>query len=231
VRKFFVSASRTAGTHPPGLVALWSGEGDGKDAIGNIDAGLTDIGFAEGQLGQAFSLNGTSSSVRIPASPTLDVGMGDGFTIIAWIKPANLAQRNEIFEWNNGETWGVHLQILAPEEYLRLGAGNLYACVRGTDRQEHIFWARSGTLIANAFQQVGFSYDKVSGIARLFCNGVIVAEQNIGHVIPQTSYDLYFGKPAGDSRSSFSGLIDEASIYNRALSGAEIRGDYDGSKK
>lgn len=222
VRRLTVTAASCPGSHPPGLVALWSGEGDSRDSVGGNTALLTDITFADGKVGQAFSFNGAGSSIRIPASPALDIGAGDGFTVMAWIKPSNLSGRNEVFEWNNGGTWGVHLQMLGPQEF-GLGAGNLYACVRGTDGQEHIFWARGGTLRANIFQHVAFSYDKISGIARLFCNGTIVAEQNVGSVTPQTSYDLYLGKPAGDDRSSFSGLIDEASLYNRALSPAEIQ--------
>lgn len=78
------------GNMPPGLVALWSGEGDGKDSIGGNAATLTDITFTKGIVGQAFHFNGKSSSIRISASPSLDVGADQGFTIMAWIKPSNV---------------------------------------------------------------------------------------------------------------------------------------------
>jgi len=44
------------GTHLPGLVALWSGDGDGNDSVGGNTATLTDISFEEGKVGQAFLL-------------------------------------------------------------------------------------------------------------------------------------------------------------------------------
>lgn len=212
-----------------GLVALWPGEGDGNDSAGGNNAILTDISFTEGKAGRAFLLNGTSSSIKIAASPALDVGTGDGFTVTAWIKPFNLAeeQRNQIFEWNDGNSsrpapWGVHLQMCRPYE-MGLGAGNLVADVQGADGQQHLISARGGTIAANIFQHVALSYDKASGVARLFCNGTIVAEQNLGHFTPLTSYDFYIGRrPAGDVINSFSGLIDEVGIYNRALSREEI---------
>jgi hypothetical protein len=227
IRSIKVSAMTPAAS---GLVGSWSGEGDGKDSAGGNDATLTDVSFADGKVGRAFSLNGTSSGIKVPASAALDVGTGDGFTVMAWIKPFNLAeqQRNPIFEWNNGDssqtkTWGVHLCMMRPYEN-GLGAGNLWASVHDTDGQEHLISARGGTLAANIFQHVALSYDKVSGIARLFCNGTIVAEQNLGHFTPQTSYDFYIGqRPAGDVSCSFSGLMDEVGIYNRALSAAEIQ--------
>ena len=68
VRKLTVSAASEAGAHPPGLVALWSGEGDGNDSAGGNTATLTDITFVDGKVGQAFSFNGLSSCIKMPAS-------------------------------------------------------------------------------------------------------------------------------------------------------------------
>jgi hypothetical protein len=54
IRKLTVSVTCAAGSHPSGLIALWSGENDGIDAVGGIEADLTDITFVKGQVGQAF---------------------------------------------------------------------------------------------------------------------------------------------------------------------------------
>ena len=227
VRKFSVAVGGVGG-YPPGLVASWPGEGNGLDSIGGNTATLTDITFVEGKVGQAFSFNGVSSSIRIPASSALDVGKGEGFTMTAWVKPTSLNEREQIIEWNNAGpnqtvTWGVHLLMLEPAN-LNLGAGNLVGNVHGTDGQDHFVTARGGTLAANVFRHIAFSYDKNSGVTRLFCNGTMVAEQNIGQVMPLTAYDLYLGRrPAGNCINSFSGLIDEVQIYNRALSAEEIK--------
>jgi hypothetical protein len=216
---------------PPGSVGLWSGEGSGKNSVGGSIATLTDVTIKKSEMGQAFSFDETNSGIKILATKPLNVGRGKGFTIMAWIKPSDLSQRNEIFEWDNAApgqivTWGVHMQMLKPQEF-GLGAGNLYASVHDTDGREHMVMARGGTITANVFQHVALSYDKTSGIARLFCNGKIVAEQKIGQVTPQTSYDFYIGRrPAGDGLHSFSGLIAKAGVFNRALSTSEIQAIY-----
>jgi hypothetical protein len=53
---------------PSGVVALWSGDGNGKDSAGWNNGTLTDITFAKGKVGQAFHFNGKSSFIKIPAS-------------------------------------------------------------------------------------------------------------------------------------------------------------------
>ncbi len=212
---------------PPGLVGMWSGEGGGKDWAEGNSATLTGVSLKSSEMGRAFSFDETNSGIKIPATPSLDVGQGQGFTIMAWIKPSGLSRRNEILEWDNGQpgqivTWGVHMCLLEPQEF-GLGAGNLFADVHGADGQVHWLMARGGTITANIFQHVALSYDKTAGIARLFCNGNIVVEQHIGQFTPQTSYDFYVGRrPAGDSVHSFSGLIAKAGVFNRALSAEEV---------
>src|SRR5207247_4654168 len=53
--------------------------------------------------------------------------------------------------------------------------------------------------------------------------GTAVADQPIGSFTPQTAFDFYLGRrPAGGFTASFSGLLDEFSLYRRALSSSEI---------
>jgi hypothetical protein len=228
VRKFSVSASGAAGAHPPGLVALWSGEGDAHDSIGSNNGALEGkVGFAPGKVGQAFSLNDEATDVKIPSSSALNVGIGDGFTLTAWINPSDVSQRSPIFEWNqnNGHNFGVHLYIDAHSG----GPGTIYANVVDSDGGWHYFYSVPNVVIPNAFQFVALTYDKISGVAKIYYNGVMVAQQNLGSLSPQTSYDLYLGKrpqTLTDSileNYSYAGLLDEAAIYNRALSAAEIQ--------
>jgi DNA-directed RNA polymerase subunit RPC12/RpoP len=66
---------------PTGLVGLWSGEGSGKNSAASGTAILTDVFFAEGKVGQAFSFNQPTSAIKISARRALNVGAGPGFTI------------------------------------------------------------------------------------------------------------------------------------------------------
>src|ERR1035437_9520866 len=220
-------------TPPSGLVAWWPAEGNALDAIGgNNGTLLNGAGFVAGEVGQAFLFGTTNAGVQVPASPMLDVGLGSGLTVEGWINPSNLSVRGEIAEWNNGDTneivpYGVHLSILSPGE-LGLGAGNLFSDLHGADGQVHWIMAPGGTITANTFQHVALTYDKGTGVATLYCNGAVVAQQTLGSFTPLTSYDFYIGRrPAAiGSVHSFSGSIDELSVYSRSLSVAEIQSIY-----
>lgn len=229
VRKISMSVSRATATHPPGLVALWSGEGDGNDAVGGNNMTLTDVSFADGQVGQAFSLNGTRSSFKIPDSPTLNVGEGEGFTITAWIKPSDVGGFHPILEWNNGN--GVQIWIGQRPD----NQGLLFANVIGVDGDHHRLASASGIVVAGRFQQAAVTYDKASGRGVLYLNGTIVAQSQWDNFVPMTKGGLLSYRPSnpGDWTYNrfFAGLLDEVSIYNRALSAAEIRADYDEAGK
>ena len=49
-------------------------------------------------------------------------------------------------------------------------------------------------MVTNVFQHVALTYDKTTGVAVLYRNGVVVATANLGVFTPQTSFDLYLGK-------------------------------------
>jgi hypothetical protein len=225
VRRLSVAAGATTGTHPAGLVALWSGEGGGKDSVGNNDAELMNIGFEDGQVGQAFSLDGFSSWMRIPARPALDVGQGDGLTLTAWIKPSNVTSFRPILEWNDGPQLGVHLWL----GHLPQQRGELFGNVVDAGGNAHSLHSALGVIVTGKFQHVALTYDKGSGMARLFVNGFVVAQENLGRFTPQTSYDLLVSRRPGDHpgdwtyNAFFAGLLDEIAIYNRALSAEEIK--------
>ena len=82
-----------------------------------------------------------------------------------------------------------------------------------------------GAVGPDSYQYVRLTYDKASGLGKIYCNGTLVAQQYLGTFDFQTSCDLYLGKrPLVNGETyQFNGIIDEAAIYDRALSAAEIR--------
>ena len=212
----------------PGPIAFWLGNNNEEDSVGsNHGRAIGRLAYVPGHRGTAFYFNGTDAAVKVAAHPKLDVGKGDGLTIACWISPANLSIRSPLVEWNRGGPdlveWGVHLYILRPEEF-GLGAGNLFGNIWGTDGTGRNIMAPGGTIVANKFQHVALTYDKQTGLASLYRDGVAVASLYFGAFTPQTSYDLYFGsRPAGDGVVRYRGLLDEVQIYNRALTAEEIR--------
>jgi hypothetical protein len=53
-----------------------------------------------------------------------------------------------------------------------------------------------------------------------------VASQSLGTFTPQTSLSLYLGERPGSPSNLYRGLMDEVSLYNRALGAAEIQAVY-----
>lgn len=209
----------------PGLIALWSGDGNGSDSVGGNDATLTDVTFADGQVGQAFSLNGYSSYLKAPCNSTLNVN-GDGLTMTAWIKPSESAGYHPILQWTDSSGRGVNLRIGHSPADLGVLYGDLLAA-----NNLFVLVSPPGIVVSGKFQFVALTYDKTSGQALLYLNGMVVAETQLNTPMSFSSMiDFWIGRRMpSDSPGSwgyncfFSGLLDEAAIYNRALSAEEIK--------
>jgi|GEM_PF-2014998 len=236
------------GQFPPGLVALWSGDGHSNDSVGGSNTKLVNgVEFMPGKVGRAFNLkNGEggeggaqlrhSSFVQISTSPALDVGKGDGFTFECWIKPVSVRQQMLIAEYEkvlgtrNGADVGIDFAIQP--------SSTLYANVLDSipSHESHEISTPPNLLAAGVWQHVALTYDRASGLAALYINGAVAAQSNFGSFTPQTSfaYLLIGGRTTYGSvshpRSAFSGGINAIGIFNRALSAAEIQAIYDKQK-
>ncbi|HTX21832.1 MAG TPA: LamG domain-containing protein, partial [Candidatus Aquilonibacter sp.] len=222
IQSIQVSAMTGPGQLPSGLVALWSGEGNGDDSVGGNNATpIGNVTFAEGQVGQAFCLDGHSSYLTVPASPSLNVGAGDGLTITAWIKPNAFdvdVSGAPIIEWDSETTDGCELW----------SGGSLFVNIRDLSGNGHTV-NFSYAFDTNNFQFVAMTYDKNSGNIFLYINGVAVTSKNYGSFTPQTTYPVNIGRRTGQpvgNGDTYGGLIDELAIYNRALSASEIEAVY-----
>ena len=210
---------------PAGLVSWWPGDGNFDDISGNNPGTpFGGISFEPGKVGDAFSFDGIDDHVKISAASNLDVGAGDGFTIDAWIEPSDVVMRPFV-EWSGGptDTAGVHFWMYPTGQ-------DLFANIIDTQRRQQQIRS-PGVLVPNIFQHVAVTYDKSTGLARLYRNGVVVAEQNLGTFTPQTStsFDLYLGfRPhAPPTLQRYLGLMDEVEVFNRALEASEIQAIFD----
>lgn len=224
VRKVDISKVGNQVDHPVGLVALWSGEGKGNDSVGDHNAaGLEGVTYVPGKIGMAFNLSGNNSGIMIPASQDLNVGTGSGFTLSCWIKPNSAFQGQPLMEWTgtaDGRPWCTHFWINVR------GAGCLYANLVDDNQGQHAFASAPGIIKAGVFQLVTLTYDKASGMTCLYCNGELVASQNFGSFSPKTDTMLTIGKRLYAEGGYYRGLLDDVSVYNRALSAEEIQRIY-----
>ncbi|HEY1663123.1 MAG TPA: LamG-like jellyroll fold domain-containing protein [Verrucomicrobiae bacterium] len=208
---------------PSGLVGWWKGDGNAWDSSSNGNNGVVNgnLSYGSGEVGQCFLMDGSTAFVHIPASSNMNVGTGGGFSIEGWIDPADVSVEHPMVEWNNGQGYGSHFWISVR------GVGNIYANLVDTAGAFHQIVSANGLVQSNVFQHVALTYNKTSGLATLYLNGVMVTQQNLGNFTPQTSYDLYLGyRPTPDIENYWVGGIDEMSLYNRALSQSEIQAIY-----
>jgi len=205
---------------PPtaGLVSWWHADGNALDAMHHNDGTIVSgLAFSGGIAGSAFSLNGNGGSVLVPASSSLNVGAGNGFTVGAWIKTSDLAIGRPIVEWVVPGGFGVLVYTWTD--------GSVYANIGNSSGGLHLLQSASGLLVANQFQNVALSYDRLSGQGSLFLNGNVIAQANFGSFAAKTDTDMSIGyRPivSPDSPISFLGQIDEVTLYDHALWGSEM---------
>ena len=209
------------------VAGWWPAEGNGNDVTGMNPATVNSgVSYSAGEVGQTFNFNGSSGTIVVPASSTLNVGASSGFSIECWIKPSDVSVRHPIVEWNNGSTIGAHFYV-SHSWFGNSGPGNLMANIEDTGGGWHPVFSAPGLVTTNSFQHVALTYDKASGVGKLYLNGAVVASANLGSFTPQTSFPMYMGqRPSDNSVALYSGLMDELSLYGKALSQAEIQAIY-----
>ena len=218
---------------PSGLTSWWQGESDAGDAVstnnGVLEGNLT---FAAGQVGQAFNFNGTDADVLVPFSASLNVGAGSGLTVDAWIKPSDISINRPIIEWDTASDFRAHFWLSTPPSSGGGGIGCIYADLKEASATDHTIASTAGILNSNVFQHVALTYDKASGVATLYLNGAVVAQQTLGSFTPDTTGNLYLGLRAAGPGTGlrFQGLMDEVDVFSRALSATEIQAIYNAAR-
>jgi RHS repeat-associated protein/uncharacterized repeat protein (TIGR01451 family) len=212
-------------TPASGLVGWWPGDGDARDlALANTGVIEDGVTFTPGMVGKAFTLNGGAADVVIPSSAALNVG---SFTMSAWVFPQDLGTARPILEYSSPTgSFGVHLWENL-NSAVQLSPGSVYANIVDTGGGSHIIATGAfggATLQVNRWTHVALTYDRTTGVARIFVNGAFVATTTPGVFTPRTALPLYIG--ARPTSTHFLGSIDEPQIYNRALSPFEILAIY-----
>ncbi len=211
-------------TPPTGMVAWWPFDQNTTD-IRNGNNGTTSGGpvYSTGKVDQAMLFDGVDDYLTVAASSTLDLGTSAGFTFDAWVKPDFSADRDfPILDYSNiGGSEGVTFSL----DYSPSYGGTLYASIHDTTGAEHLIFTPDFTVVTGVFQHLAATYDKSTGMAKLYLNGVEKASSNLGVFTPKTTSTLYLGRFAAGFGTAlrFKGMIDELEIFNRALSAGEVQ--------
>jgi hypothetical protein len=213
---FVLLAAAAPARAATGLVAAYGfNQGSGTavtDSSGTGNNGSTSgtTWNAAGRFGPALSFNGTTASVTVPDSTSLD--LSTGMTLEAWVNPSSAGGpwRTVIFKHSSGMVYAL---------YSNNGANRPTGQVNILGEQNAL---GSALVPANTWTHLATTYDGAT--LRLYVNGTQVGSKAQTGSIPASTGALRIGGNAiwGEW---FAGTVDDVRIYNRALTAAEIQGD------
>jgi hypothetical protein len=211
---------------PSGLIAWWQAEGNLLDAVGGHNgAGDSLPTYASGRFGKAWDFDGVSQSVQIPNIYS-DLDGWTQFTLEAWVN-------FDSFLVVPGGGYSIFSKVGTPSHQFNLNFGYQFAFTLNASQLVCQFnrtgqlWPGyqtladlHGTVTTNVWVHAAATYD--NNAVKLYLNGVPLVTNIIGSVtIAPTSSTLRISKD-DNGNVPFPGRIDDARIYSRALSAAEI---------
>jgi len=213
-----------------GLVGYWTF--DGKDIVTNIAdrSGQGNTGFLQnqtptttvpGKIGQALNFDGSDDYVGIDSS---GVTVTSAATFTAWVKPLDNTCGGglPLFGDINGET-GSNSQYFTLDNNGGATDGiEMWLEIDGV-RAQFKYELASGFFDLNRWYHVAYTYDGAQEV--IYLDGQLGNSQNnSGAIGSNTETNVKLGNWSAGGPSWFCNqLIDEARIYNRALSAHAIK--------
>ena len=223
---------------PSDLVGWWPGDGNANDKSGNGNNGTARNGltYSNGEVQQAFNLDGTDGFVNVPDSSSFDA-ITAAVSVEAWIKPdVPPSSRGFVFarrDPNVSESFSLVIY----------GDGKIGVNLRTTGIHPNgSIWVSSpGVIQFGQWQHVAATFAAATGQLNVYVNGqgralsVVEGPSTFGGNLADV-HNLFIGRRQdlndiggieGEFGASyFKGLIDELSLYGRALSAGEIQAIY-----
>jgi len=214
---------------PAGLIGWWPGEGTANDIVGaNNGTLLNGVTFAPGNVGQAFAFNGANSYVQVSNNPNLNPT--GSFSIEAWVCPRQDAAAALVSKW--GDTGELENQrsynlFILPGRALQFAISDW---AHQWDASFQLFNTAPGAITLQAWNYIVAVYDQSTGTRLIYVNGVQVASRTDAPItVTNGVAPLTLGAWVNGGslvQSDFDGLLDEVSLYNRALSAGEVAAIY-----
>ncbi len=215
----------TAVAVPSGIVSWWTANNTAADVYGLNNATLTGVTYAAGEVGKAFSFDGADDWAALGDPSSL--AFTASFTIEGWIKvnglPTNYNFGSIMFRGDDRPGLDPYTLVVLPNGDLRF---DINGYPTGDTSVE-------APIPMGQFVHVAATLDDATGAMTLYENGAVVA-QTTTTVRPFGALDPTQEPGVGIGNSNaldnydvpFNGLIDELSVYNRALTPGEVLGIY-----
>ena len=232
-----VCASYNAGVNglrefDPSLVAWWNlDETTGTTAhdastytnnlsLENMD---TNACWASGTYGGALRFDGADDYAHRASSSSLNIT--NAITMEAWIKPEAVEGTN--YEYIIRKTAAEPAQSTLYGMSIDADDRRICMYLWSEEYDEARGFCSVNEIPLHVWTHVAVTYDSTTGKARIYINGSLDSEDGsvLQGKIRTNSEPLYLGYHCG-SGHNFNGVIDEARIWNRALSADEIYSSY-----
>ncbi len=215
---------------PANLVGWWPGDGNANDIAGTNENGTLmggAIATAAGLDGQAFSFDGTSGFVQIPDSPALDPA---NLTIETWVRFASLdssgfgapaGDQYMVFKQNSHATTFEGYDL----SKTRVAGGDVFRFLLSSAAGQSVEIHSTTFLTAGVWYHVAAV--RGSNFAQIYVNGHLQSQASVSFPQDYGTQPLYFGTTGASYWDrKLNGMLDEVSLYNRALSSNEIAALY-----
>jgi hypothetical protein len=211
------------------MIAWWPGDGNAFDYAGSHHGALVNgATYLSGLVEGAFSLDGTNDFVDVGEAPELG-GLHE-ITVMAWINKRDLANplAGIVGRWDSYPLTKNNTFLLYNGDSSTTNKGAFALCF--SDHSGGIL--RGNALLpTNQWVHVAATWRSSDGSTTLYKNGVPDAQGNLGQgkeLKYAPGYSMKIGEwgVVRDASFKFSGRIDEAMIFSRALSAAAIASVY-----
>ena len=217
----FVKSDLTA--MPNNLVSWWRAENDAEDFTGAHKGTLVgSVSYDNGKVNRAFKFDGANGYIALPNdtfSPSLD------FTFELWFKTAErgviLGRQRAVVPYDT-PSYGTTPAIYVDQN------GKLK--VQMFRNQTNTFTTSGTRVDNNAFHHVAVTYNRASNVRTVYLDGVNIGTVNLGQSAESNNkYQLgtgYVNDGLANGMNgwfNFNGLVDEPTLYNRALTETEIK--------
>lgn len=200
---------------PDGLISWWSGDGNANDIVnGNHGTPKNGASFVNGFIttgnGQAFSFDGVDDYIEIPSSPDLNPDAQTGFTVEAWALTKTTTGNGAVIGKGPPYTEQYVIDKLS---------GAWRAFIRNTNNVLSIITGPA--IVIDRFTHLALTWD--NPVLSFYVDGQLVGTASSSSIRASDAYLGIGGRSNANGNVYFDGIVDEASIYNRALTANEIR--------
>ena len=190
-----------------GLVAYFPFNGTADDKTGNGNNGIVNGATLTrdryGSENSAYYFDGKKSSIRIPATSSIDLTSSHTFTISLWVKPRDINSGCILFKnYDYGIKWGTMNSPITLYHGIKGGFPPTKYADWESDQWYHL-------VLIHHKNKLSF-----------YINGFLDHQIDKGHLTESQSEDIFIGKHPY-FWGAFEGVIDDICIFNRAISDVE----------